>query len=699
MNRLMLVILLFHVTLSYANSELDSLYASNKIHTTKEKIALFYTIIKQIKSTRDTKLVDAQIKNLRRIAEDIRMDSITTDYNLNNAVYLTKSGHLDSSIAVYNENILFLKQSPFKKRLMENYRGLGINYGRKGSYEKALEQFLNSLKLAEQINDIKGKASAFNNMGIVEYNMKNYDKAIQYYLNSIAIKEELKDTVGLSYDYQNIGGTYFDLEQYEKSLEYSEKTYQLTKSINDVFGMGLALISKGLNHKKMGHLDLAHYTFLRADSIGKMVNEPWFDVTIGNSLGSIYFIQGKYEEAIEKYLVSVQITKELQMNKELKESYEGLAAAYEATNRPIQALEYFKLFEEVKDTIFNQTKLQQINDLEIKYESDKKDSEIKLLNKTKQLNEAKIKEQEYQKYVFGVVILALLLISYFIYRNLAQKKRANQLLNDRNREIEKQKDVIEEKHKEIQDSINYAKRIQTALLTADEQWEKVSSEHFVFLKPKDVVSGDFFWAYAKDNLAIWAAADCTGHGVPGAFMSMLGVGFLSEIVVERGETKANAILDILREKIIRALEQKGISGEQKDGMDIALCVWDKASNTLQYSGAYNPLYVIRNGVLEEYKADRQPIGKFHGEGEAFTSTVIKLEEGDVLYTFSDGYIDQFGGPGNKRFMSKRFKELLLSIQHKSMEEQKVQLNETFELWVADSNNEQIDDVCVVGVKV
>ena len=272
---------------------------------------------------------------------------------------------------------------------------------------------------------------------------------------------------------------------------------------------------------------------------------------------------------------------------------------------------------------------------------------------------------------------------------------------------------LQQKHEEIQSSINYAKRIQTALLTTDEYWNAISPEYFVYLKPKDIVSGDFFWAYnSDDDIAVWVAADCTGHGVPGAFMSMLGIGFLSEIIVEGKERDPGKILNFLRERIIRALEQKSESLKIGDGMDIALCVWDKKTNILKYSGAYNSLYIINadrksypenalffgeNNEGFEIKADKQPIGKFIISDVDFTTKTIQLEKGDIIYTFSDGIMDQFGGERDRKFMSKGFKNMLVSIHREEMSKQKDMIDTTLSDWLG--GKDQNDDMCVVGIKV
>jgi serine phosphatase RsbU (regulator of sigma subunit)/ligand-binding sensor domain-containing protein len=327
---------------------------------------------------------------------------------------------------------------------------------------------------------------------------------------------------------------------------------------------------------------------------------------------------------------------------------------------------------------------------------------------------------------WAIIIYALLFFAlvrmFFIWRLRASKKekeRLEELVKERTEEIELSKKKIEEqrdiayKHrKEILDSISYAQKIQQAVLPSEQVAEDILLEHFIFYRPRDIVSGDFYWMKKLNNFVAVVAADCTGHGVPGAFMSMLGSSFLNEIVTRRSLDSAAQILNRLRAKVKKSLHQEGKEGEQKDGMDIALLIIDNETLELQYSGAYNPLYIIRPktgvNILDEnididsryelihLKADRQPIGIHLAEKE-FTNHRFQLAKGDSLYSFSDGYVDQFGGETGEKFKTKRFKELLMSVQGKSMQEQKTALEQAFVKWKRDLA--QIDDVLVMGIKV
>jgi serine phosphatase RsbU (regulator of sigma subunit) len=322
-------------------------------------------------------------------------------------------------------------------------------------------------------------------------------------------------------------------------------------------------------------------------------------------------------------------------------------------------------------------------------------------------------------WAFIIYALALFFIIrvYMVWRMKAVEKEREVLENtvkerteeiaQSKEEIETQRDELFKQKQEILDSINYAQRIQEAVLPSEELLQDVLQDHFVFYKPRDIVSGDFYWIKKIRNFSFAVAADCTGHGVPGAFMSMLGSSFLNEIVTSRTLDTAGDILNRLRNKVKKSLHQKGEEGEQKDGMDLSLMIIDWDTLELQFAGAYNSLYIIRENPkpegseeqkyeIERLKADRQPIGIYILEKD-FSNHSYQLQKGDTIYAFSDGYVDQFGGDTGGKFKSVRFKNMLLSFQDKSMEEQKVILERTFNKWKRDIP--QVDDVLVMGIKI
>jgi serine phosphatase RsbU (regulator of sigma subunit) len=277
----------------------------------------------------------------------------------------------------------------------------------------------------------------------------------------------------------------------------------------------------------------------------------------------------------------------------------------------------------------------------------------------------------------------------------------NQDLMLQNKEIESQKEMLYQKNEEVNDSLYYAKKIQSAIMPPEQYFQEILNDVFILFKPRDIVSGDFYWIKQVNQYVILAAADCTGHGVPGAFMSMLGMSYLNEIVHRREITNANEVLNELRKQIRNSLRQRGQPEESKDGIDMALCVIDEKEKVLQYCGANRPLYLIRdeNGTseLKEFKSDPMPLGYYQGKFKAFTNKDIQLEFGDIIYLFSDGFIDQKGGKEDKKFLSKNFKELLLEIHEEPMQDQHMILDAMFSDWKG--NNSQVDDVLVIGVRV
>jgi serine phosphatase RsbU (regulator of sigma subunit) len=375
--------------------------------------------------------------------------------------------------------------------------------------------------------------------------------------------------------------------------------------------------------------------------------------------------------------------------------------------------ERFELSKKVQD-IKSLKQQQAIDSLNLKQKDEEAKAlvtENQLLAKDKLLKEKELKtEKLVRQFAVGIGSLMLLVAASILFglistrrknQKLAESKRQIEMINSdlevKNSEILKQKDIIEQKNQSITDSIQYASRIQTAVLPPISFISDWGIDSFILYKPKDIVSGDFYWGVKNDEKIIIAAGDCTGHGVPGAFMSMLGHAFLDEIISTMETENAADILNLLRDDIINALKQKGTTGEAHDGMDISLIILDLKAGKLDYAGANNPLYLIRDGRMIQYKADRMPIGIHVTTITPFTNQSVEIRKDDYLYLFSDGYADQFGGPNGKKYMYKPFQELLLKHHDKPMELQKEILDDTFNKWKND--REQVDDVLVIGLHI
>lgn len=271
-----------------------------------------------------------------------------------------------------------------------------------------------------------------------------------------------------------------------------------------------------------------------------------------------------------------------------------------------------------------------------------------------------------------------------------------ELERDIHNQQDSQKELLKKHHKEHGQSLKYASFIQKSLLPSRDEFKRIFPEHFILLLPKDVVSGDFYWAYKRKNETIIAVADCTGHGVPGAFMSILGINFLNQIIYTKCYNSAAGILNMLREFVMKALNQKGEEDEPKDGIDMALCIIDNETNKLEFAGAFNPLYIVKKNNLVEIPGDKMPIGIAAFEETSFKNHVVDLNNGDSIYLFTDGFVDQFGGPDGKKYKYNQFRRLLLEMNSLSMTEQKERLIKTYDTWRG--NLIQLDDVLVIGIR-
>jgi ligand-binding sensor domain-containing protein/serine phosphatase RsbU (regulator of sigma subunit) len=304
-------------------------------------------------------------------------------------------------------------------------------------------------------------------------------------------------------------------------------------------------------------------------------------------------------------------------------------------------------------------------------------------------------------FIISLIMFAAILIYVFIKvreRSLIMEKRIlAEKVAERTIEISLKNKELELKNKNITDSIKYAKRIQDAMLPDTLYLRDILVNYFILYKPRDIISGDYYWATRKNEWIIFAAVDCTGHGVPGAFMSMLGITLLDEIINKKNILEANLILDQLREAVIKSLKQKGARGEAQDGMDVGLCSINTKTWEMQFAGAYNSFYLARNGEIVKYKADRMPIGIYFKKTNNFSRHNIQLQENDMIYLFTDGYVDQFGQDSGDKFMNKNFKNLLLEIHQRPLDKQKKILEERLDQW--QGNIDQVDDILVLGIKI
>ena len=665
----------------------------------------------------------------------------------------------DNALENYSKSLKISEELKDKKWISACYSNIGNVHYARGTYDKSIEAYLKSLKINEEIGDRRGMSYSYTNIGNVNAEQENFEKALEYYTLSSKIKEELNDQKGMSICYTNIGNIQHKYRNFEKALEYYLKSLKIKENLKDKNGISTCYNNIGFTYKEQEKYDLALDYFSKSlnlrEEIGDKEGIANSNLNIGtiNSDLSASALLSKSQKinylnkSIDYFTKAFDLSQELKTLPIVKNSAKSLMLAYEALGNDKLALKYSKIFISAMDSMFSEEKTNALAKMGAIYESEKRDLTIQKLEKEKLLQNETIARQDAENKKQRTLILSfiagfilILTFSILLYRLFLQKKKANLLLAEQNAEILQQKEEIstqrdeiegqrdlvtiqknkiEEIHKEVTDSINYAKRIQEAVLPISISAREILGSHFILFHPKDIVSGDFYYVTKVKNWLIVAVADCTGHGVPGAFMSMLGISFLNEIVQKQEINKASQILNELRKEIINALQQKGNSGEQKDGMDMSLLAIDSKSNNAQWAGANNPLWVVKskkfiklesNKVekekldelstfdfqLEEVKPDKMPIAIYE-KMDSFTNHELQLQKGDCIYLMTDGYEDQFGGLKGKKFLSKNLKQLIVANCQLPMIEQNENLEKTLVEWIGEG--EQIDDITILGIKI
>lgn len=629
------------------------------------------------------------------------------------AVALLNIGDIYSDRGDYNraeENFtrsLHLAEEMNDKQGIANAcNALGSIFGLKSEFGEALENYLEALRIYEEIANLLGTAQAQFNIGMVYKAMHNYEMAKRYFSLSQGNYTRLQDQEGLAKCYLEIGDIHEVTENYPDALRFYQASLNIEQSLNNLQGISSAMkrigdiYDMGLNDYRGA---LEHY--MQALELKQEIGDT---LGIANTMKTIGFVHqkyGHYAEALDFLNQSLDMAEKINDKALLRTIYRILSEFYAARGDYRNALESFKTSALYRDSVFTEESQEAIAQWQTLYDTEKKEQENTLLRKENEIQNLQISRDRYLKYSLIIISGLVLILVFVVYGRYRTKKKANELLNQKNILLEQQKNQIEEqkieieiKNKHITDSINYAKGIQDAMLPRMEVIKNAIPALFIYFRPRDIVSGDFYWFDEVDGKIIIAAVDCTGHGVPGGFVSMMGNDLLNEIVCARKITSADRILVELHKGVSSALKQQ--ENQNRDGMDMALCVIDKKNKMLEYAGAKNPLLCVEDGKMHRILADKMPIGGIEDEDlqeKIFSKHKIDLKTEKVFYMYSDGYADQFGGEEKKKFMSKPFRELLLSIHRKPFDDQEKILDKTLTDWMGDEP--QVDDVLVVGFKV
>jgi tetratricopeptide (TPR) repeat protein len=582
------------------------------------------------------------------------------------------------------------------------YNNIGMVRYEVFDYPGALESYFTAARIFEELNMESKLTSTINNIANIYFTQKRYDKALEYHLKSLAISKKIGAKSNVASSLNNLGLVYREMKDYKKAMEAYEEALQIAIEVNHRIGQSLLWNNLGKCHRIVGNYSKALECFEKALVIKIEMGDANGVAHTYNNIGDLYFDMKDYKRSIEYNLKSIVESEKKHNIGTLQNAYQSLAYAYKEINDYKKAYDYHMKFIELKDSIFDIEKSEQLAEMSTRFETEKKDKE--LIKKDAEIKfqavESKQKETQRNAFVVGFILVGLLAL--FIFKGLRDKQKANKKLTSAYEEIDLKNKIVEEKNKNITDSINYARRIQAALLASDTLLEKNLPEYFILYKPKDIVSGDFYWAANSKSSGeseefLICTGDCTGHGVPGAFMSLLGVSSLNEIVLEKRISQPNLILDELRAKLVNVLNPKDSVQKSYDGMDCSICKYNFKKMELEFAAANNGIWIISDsGVLKEYKADKQPVG-YHSEPVPFTLQKVKLQKGDTIYTFTDGFADQFGGPKGKKFKYKQLQQLLIANSGKPLDYQKDALISALGNWQGPL--EQIDDILIIGIKV
>jgi serine phosphatase RsbU (regulator of sigma subunit) len=568
-----------------------------------------------------------------------------------------KQGDFATAFKHYFDCLTYYEKVNELKGMASLYNNIGLLYGAKHDFQKSINYHKKSLTIKEKLKDEYGKAASYNNIGIIYSDIKLIDSSKVYHEKALEIRLKINDISGLGTSYYNIANNYFDLNNNKKSLEYHHKALDIFRTTNDYFNYSFCINEIAMNH-----------LYLNEEIKSKQYADSALQIAIKNGI------------------------KEAEM-----EVYKTLYFLYNKLKDPVNELKYYKLFSDLKITLNSANQAAEIGKMETKFEYENKIKLQELEQEKKNvLQNAESKKQKTFISAIVIILILVMIFSFFLYNRFRLIQKQNKLIEQQKKIVDEKAAELKARQKEILDSIHYAKRIQYALLAHDDLLKQNLQEHFVFFKPKDIVSGDFYWATStgsgSNKKFYMAVCDSTGHGVPGAFMSLLNIGFLNEAINEKNIEKPNEIFNYVRLRLEKTITQEG----QYDGMDGILICYDKRANTIEYSAANNAPCLIRNNEFIELEKDRMPVGKGIRQQE-FKLFSVDILQGDYLYLYTDGFADQFGGERGKKFKYKALNKLLLTTSQININSQNEILSTTFDNWKGDL--EQVDDVLIVGFRV
>lgn len=631
-----------------------------------------------------------------------------------------------------------------KKNVAYTLNLIGSAYWDMKMYGESIEHYLESLKIREELGNQKDIASTYNNIGNVYKNINNFQKALEYYKKALNLRKELADDNYTAYTLNDIGSIYWKLKSYKTALQYYQESLVIRRNLNDKLGIANSFKNIGIVYKEMKNYPVALESYKKALNIFENTNDKKNTANVLSYFGNIYSEQANYKEAQDYYTRAYNISKSAGYKEGMAAALTSLGETTAKTGKRAEAINFFnqaidlaleihsneilariydtlddlfaelsdyknswkfhKLLSEVKEELNREEGSKKIADITLNYLTEKNDKiinqkKIELLKKQTQLD-----KELYLRNFFIIVSIIILIILSLLYNQFRLKKRSNELLSKQKDEIEKQAKLLEfannqlqVKNTQITDSISYAKLIQDAILPSEKKIRQYIPDSFIFFKPKDIVSGDFYWLYQEGKKTFFAVIDCTGHGVPGGFMSMIGYTLLNDIVKDKKTFEVAKILEKLNVGVMITLNQG--ESKQDDGMDLSICCIDRETKNLTIASANQTAIVIQENEIHSIKGDIYSIGGIFSTRRKvdFTTHTFDLQKNTILYMFSDGFPDQTGEEKNNKYGTVNLEQKLVENKNLPMKEQMEKLSLSFNNWKGCKR--QIDDVLVTGIRI
>jgi serine phosphatase RsbU (regulator of sigma subunit)/Tfp pilus assembly protein PilF len=649
--------------------------------------------------------------------------SLRSDANNTLGICESNQGNYDAAVNYFFKAAQIDKQLKALDKAAKKYVNIAIIYKNQGEHFKALQLYDSSMVQASEFQDTSFMASILLNKGVLYYDLGNYDEALKYYLEAEeylqkiqeaenlailkynmglifheqenldlaatqfkaaqALFDSLGNRYGMAYCYTSLGDIYRTSASYFEAIDYYNQAYRIHESLSNKQGMAEALIQIGLVYFENGKFSKAFDFYQEAYRINQQIAYPKGQAIALRNQAHVFRERKDLMQAIDHYRRALNIAKELQDDAMQRDVNFDLSKAYEMEDNTELAFYHYKKYIDFRDTIETAELDAGMSRLKARHDIETREKTIENLQVKQKVQEV---ENQRQRALIRFSLIVLVIIVLFLL-----------VLFRKNYQIRKINEELLRKQDLINSSISYASKIQAAVLPPLRLIENLLPNSFIFFRPRDIVSGDFYWTAERGGKIAVAAVDCTGHGVPGAFMSMMGISFLNEVFMKEKFRSSGEILSLLRSYVKEALHQTEDHPETKDGMDISLVLIDKEKQELQYSGAYSPLVIVNGQELVYLKGDRMPIGIHHNEKEHFSTHKISYQGGEMIYLFSDGYADQFGGAKGKKFRMSPFRELLQSISLLPLDSQKSILQQELEEW--QGQHEQIDDILVMGIRL